>query len=113
LLKEHSRDPCLCALLQTMVGVQERYGFRVVVGPHVDAVHGGSRTGPDGLSRGVLPEQCLPQRPGGDGEGHGVWHWVQQAACDALGRVHGSREARSAQQRFSGGCPQSCLSLDA
>ncbi len=31
-------------------------------GPHADAVHGGSRPG---LSRGVLPEQCLPPRPGG------------------------------------------------
>ncbi len=31
-----------------------------------------SRTGPDGLSRGVLPEQCLPPRPGGWRESRGV-----------------------------------------
>lgn len=63
LLKEHSRDPRVCAILQAVVEVQERYRFRVVLG-HTSTVDMG---GPDGLSHGDPPSECLPSRPGG-------WH---------------------------------------
>ena len=49
LLKEHSRDPRLCALLQAIVAVQELYGYRVVLG-HTSTRFMGE---PDDLSRGV------------------------------------------------------------
>ncbi len=113
LLKEHSRDPRLCALLQAMVGVQERYGFRVVVGHTWTRFMGD----PDRRGRAVqgrAARAVSTTAPWGWRGSRGVGHWVQQAACDAFGTVHGSREASNGvQQWFSGGCPQSCLSLDA
>lgn len=82
LLKEHSRDARLCALLQAIVAVQELYGFRLLVG-HTSTRFMGE---PDDMSRGVLPSRCLPPCPGG-------WHeslmclTAQQLSCDALGSL--------------------------
>ena len=61
LLREHSRDPRVCAILQAVVGVQELWRFKVVLG-HTSTVDMG---GPDGLSHGDPPSQCLLYRPGG------------------------------------------------
>lgn len=80
LLKEHSRDPRLCALLQAIVAVQELYGFRVLVG-HTSTHYMGE---PDDLSRGIEPSQCLPPRPGGWSESS-TCLTAQRRSCDAFG----------------------------
>lgn len=80
LLKEHSRDPRLCALLQAIVAVQQLYGYRVLVG-HTSTLFMGET---DDLSRGVPAERCLSPRPGGWSESQ-MWRWAQQASCAGLG----------------------------
>ncbi len=54
LLKEHSRDPRLCALLQAIVGVQERYGFRVLLGHTSTHCHSGGGGGSVSLPPHIL-----------------------------------------------------------
>lgn len=61
LLKEHSRDARMCAVLMALCEVQERFRFRVVLG-HTSTLDMGA---PDGLSHGDEPSLCLPWRQGG------------------------------------------------
>jgi hypothetical protein len=96
LLKEHSRDPRLCALLQAMVGVQN---LRVSSsgGPHVDAVHG--RAGPDrtGCPGACSPSSVYHTRPGGWRESRDV----------ALGAVSCMRRVRELTARGKPGARSS------
>jgi hypothetical protein len=79
MLREHSRDERLCALLQAIVHQQEQHRYRVVVG-HTSTKFMGET---DDMSRGVEPSQCLPPRPGGWSECE-TWRAVQRLSCSAL-----------------------------